>query len=232
VNAGVVGTRFFAGPLGRLGELQAFASSGADLVFTRGMTGHDANTGRVVRDLSELPEALRSHIPAGMVIADVPEARIRAQTLAALDHARRALEEAGSALSQLVTLRLLLRDMRDSTAAANTVKAVLDADYFDPRREALAVEQLLMWRNIRRILAATGVPFENILRQNNWLTVSMQHYVPVTRVRARLFGLGGARTAATSLPISALRMLVPIRGASPFPATRREIEVTAHAGNG
>ena len=298
MNAGAAGTRFFAGPLGRLGELQAFASSGTDLVFTCGMTGHDANTGRIVRDLSELPEALRRHIPAGMVIADIPEARIRAQTLVALDHARRALEEAGSALSQLVTLRLFLRDMRDSTAAASTVKAVLgagapattiieatgpgvdpeldvvldavgarsggrfaprhvwvpgmekltggfpaatvfgpyvfttpvsgadpqtgriattrdalnederaflDADYFDSRQEALAVEQVLMWRNVRRILAATGVPFENILHQNNWLTVSMQHYVPVTRVRARLFGLGEARTAATSLPVSALR---------------------------
>lgn len=299
MSAEVGGARFFAGPLGRLGELQAFASSGADLVFTRGMTGHDAHTGRMVRDLSELPEALRSRISAGMVIADVPEARIRGQTLVALDHARRALEEAGSALSQVVTLRLFLRDIRDSSAAANTVKAVLgadipattiieatgpgvdpeldvvldavgarsggrfaprhvrvpgmeqltggfpaatvfgpyvfttpvsgadpmtgriattrdalnederawlDADYFDPRQEALAVEQVLMWRNIRRILAATGVPFENILHQNNWLTVSMQHYVPVTKVRARLFGLGGARTAATSLPISALRM--------------------------
>ncbi|MBI2290994.1 MAG: hypothetical protein HYU73_11800, partial [Betaproteobacteria bacterium] len=127
MNAGAAGTRFFAGPLGRLGELQAFASSGTDLVFTCGMTGHDANTGRIVRDLSELPEALRRHIPAGMVIADIPEARIRAQTLVALDHARRALEEAGSALSQLVTLRLFLRDMRDSTAAASTVKAVLGA---------------------------------------------------------------------------------------------------------
>ena len=298
MNSGAAGARFFAGPQGRLAELQSFASSGTDLVFTQGMTGHDATTGRVVRDLTELPTALRSRIPAGMVISDVPEARIRAQTLLALDYARRALEEAGSSLTQLVTLRLFLRDMRDAAAAAHAVKtmlgsaapattvveatapgvdpeldviidatgarcggrftprhvcipgmqrltggfpaatvlgpyvfttpvsgadaqtglvattrdalngderAMLDDDYFDPRQEALAVEQMLMWRNVKRILAATGVPFENILHQNNWLTVSMQHYVPVTRVRARLFGLATARTAATSLPISAVR---------------------------
>ena len=298
MNSGAAGARFFAGPQGRLAELQSFASSGTDLVFTQGMTGHDATTGRVVRDLNDLPPALRDRIPAGMVIADVPDARIRAQTLLALDHARRALEEAGSSLEELVTLRLFLRDMRDAAAAAGAVKSVLgaaapattlieatgpgidpqldvvldavgarsggrfaprhvampelarltggfpaatvlgpyvfttpvsgadpvtgriaatrdalngderallDPDYFDPRHEALAVEQVLMWRNVRRILAATGVPFENILHQNNWLTVSMQHYVPVTRVRARLFGLATARTAATSLPISAVR---------------------------
>ncbi len=329
MNAGATEARLYAGPLGRLGELQAFASSGTDFVFTQGMTGHDANTGRVVREPSELPEAARRHIPAGMVIADVPDARIRAQTLVALDHARRALEEAGSALSQLITLRLFLRDIRDSSAAANAVKAVLgadapattiieatgpgvdseldvvldavgacnsarfaprhvqvpgmeqltggfpaatvfgpyvfttpvsgadpqtgriatardalneeerallDADYFDPRQEALAIEQVLMWRNIRRILAATGVPFENILHQNNWLTVSMQHYVPVTRVRARLFGLGAARTAATSLPISALRMpgaafecsVTGIVGGHESAGYRKEIRVDSH----
>ncbi len=298
MNTAAEGARFFAGNAGGLDDLQAFASAGADLVFTQGMTGHDATTGSVVRDLTELPVTLRSAISAGMVIADVPDARIRAQTLLALDHARRALEAAGSSLTQLVTLRLFLRDMRDAAAAAHAVKSVLgaatpattlveatgpgvdpdldvvldavgarsngrfspkhiyvtgmervtggfpaatvvgpyvfttpvsgadpetghiaktrealhadeqrylDDDYFDPRQEALAVEQVLMWRNIRRILAATGVPFENILHQNNWLTVSMQHYVPVTRVRARLFGLKEARTAATSLPISALR---------------------------
>ena len=63
-----------------------------------------------------------------------------------------------------------------------------------PRDEALAVEHVLMWRNIRRILAATNVSFDDILHQNNWLTVSMQHYVPVTRVRSRLFGRGDALT--------------------------------------
>jgi enamine deaminase RidA (YjgF/YER057c/UK114 family) len=298
MTAGAAGVRFFAGPWGRLGELNAFASSGADLAFTGGMTGHDAQTGRLVRDLSDLPQALRSNIPAGMVIADVPEMRIRAQTLTALEHARRALEEAGSSLSQLVSLRLFLRDIRGSASAAGAVKAMLgaaapattiveatgpgtdpcidvvldavgalnggrfsprhvvvpgmerltggfpaatvlgpyvfttpvsgadpqngricarcellsederallDADYFNPRDEALAVEQVLMWRNIRRILAATGVPFANILHQNNWLAISMQHYVPVTKVRGRLFGRGDARTAATSLPVSGLR---------------------------
>src|SRR5690606_8577903 len=51
-----------------------------------------------------------------------------------------------------------------------------------------------------------NIPFENILHQNNWLRISMQQYVPVTRVRRSLFGLGAARTAATSLPISNLRI--------------------------
>ena len=298
MNTGASGARFYAESAGRLGELQAYASSGTDFVFTQGMTGHDAQTGRIVRDLNEVPAELRDRIASDMVIADVPNARIRAQTLVTLDHARRALEEADSSLSELVTLRLFLRDMRDASAAANAVKAVLgpdtpattiieatgpgvdpevdvvldavaarsgvrfsprhvivpglerhtggfpaattcgpyvfttpvsgadpqtgrmittrdaltgderallDADYFNPREEALAVEHVLMWRNIRRILAATHVPFENILHQNNWLAVSMQHYVPVTRVRSRLFGRGDSRTAATSLPISALR---------------------------
>lgn len=290
--------QFFPGPLARLGELQAFASRGADLAFTCGMTGHDLASGRLVHDLSEVPEALRSRLASGMVIADVPENRVRAQTLTALEHVRLALEKAGSSITRLVMLRLFLRDIRDSGSAAAVVRAhlgantpattiieatgpgvnpdvdvvvdavgacsngrfkprhvevpgmekvlggfpaatvlgpyvfttpvsaadpatgrivvsrdaltederaLLDTDYFNPREEALAIEHVLMWRNIRRILALTDVPFENILHQNNWLTVSMQHYVPVTRVRGRLFGRGGARTAATSLPISGLR---------------------------
>jgi enamine deaminase RidA (YjgF/YER057c/UK114 family) len=87
--------RFFDGPLGRLGELQSFASAGTDFAYTCGMTGHDLRTGRLVRGLGELPQALRACIPVEMVIADVPESRIRAQTLLALDHARTALEQAG-----------------------------------------------------------------------------------------------------------------------------------------
>lgn len=288
---------FFAGPLSPL-ELQAFASRGTDLVFTGGITGHDFTSGALVQHMGEVPAALRSRVASGMVIADAPEARIRAQTLTALEHLRRAVEKAGSSMAELVTLRLFLRDIRDSGSAATVVRAVLgantpattiveasgqginpdvdvvvdavaarsngrftsrhvtvpgmerllcgfpaatvlgpyvfttpvsgaepetgriavsrdalteeersllDPEYFNPRDEALAVEHVLMWRNIRRILEATGVPFDNILHQNNWLTVSMQHYVPVTRVRSRLFGRPQARTAATSLPISALR---------------------------
>jgi enamine deaminase RidA (YjgF/YER057c/UK114 family) len=233
-----------------------------------------------------------------MVIADVPEERVRAQLLVALDHARNVLEAAGSALTHLVTLRVFLRDIRDASAAAGILKSVLgeqlpattlieatgpsvdptvdvvidavgapltataprhivipklarltgglpaatvygeyvftapvtgmdpatgrvgrtretltaeectllDTAYFNPRDEALAVEQVLMWRNLREILEVTGVAFENILHQNNWLTVSMQQYVPVTKVRSRLFGRGAERTAATSLPVSALRI--------------------------
>ena len=127
MNTPAEGAQFFAGNASGLDELQAFASAGADLVFTQGMTGHDASTGRVVRDLTELPAALRSAIAVGMVIADVPDARIRAQTLLALDHARRALEAAGSSLTQLVTLRLFLRDMRDAAAATHAIKSVLGA---------------------------------------------------------------------------------------------------------
>jgi hypothetical protein len=78
---------------------------------------------------------------------------------------------------------------------------LLEPEYFNPREEALAVEQVLMWRNVKRILDETGVPFDNIVHQNNWLAISMQQYVPVTKVRGRLFGRGEARTAATSLPI-------------------------------
>ena len=288
----------FSGPLQRLAERYAFSSRGAELVFTGGMTGHDLRTGRLVRDESELPEALATSGGSGMAIADVPETRVRAQTRLALDHVRRALEEAGSSLTRLVRLRLFLRDIRDAASAANVVKAVLgkdtpsttiveatgagvhpdvdvvadviaatndarvkpqhvhvtgfgrllggfpaatvigpyvfttavsaadpdngridatretltaderhliDSDYFNPREEALAVEQVLMWRNVKRILQETGVPFENIVHQNNWLAISMQQYVPVTKVRGRLFGRGEARTAATSLPISAVR---------------------------
>jgi enamine deaminase RidA (YjgF/YER057c/UK114 family) len=82
---------------------------------------------------------------------------------------------------------------------------LLEPEYFDQREERLAIEHVLMWRNVRRILDATDVAFEAIVHQNNWLTVSMQQYAPVTGVRARLFGRGSARTAATSLPVSNLR---------------------------
>jgi len=321
--------KLYAGPLGTLAQLQSFASSGNDLVFTCGMTGHDIASGNLVTDLEVLPEAMRKRIPESMAIADVPETRIRAQTVLALDHVRRALEEGGSSLSHVVRLRLFLRDIRDAASAAGAVKAILgeatpattiveatgpgidpaidvvmdavgartggrftprhisvpgmerllggfpaatllgpyvftapvtaadpqtggidarrdalspdegellEADYFNPRDEALAVEQALMWRNVRRILAATGVPFENILHQNNWLTVSMQQYVPVTKVRARLFGRAGSRTAATSLPISALRTpqtafecsVTGIAAGQEHEGFRKEIRLSGH----
>ncbi|MEO8441040.1 MAG: RidA family protein [Betaproteobacteria bacterium] len=325
MNGGTGGARFYAGPLG---ELQAWAAAGTDLVFTQGMTGHDAQSGHLVHNLAEVPAPLRDRVTSDMVIADVPDARIRAQTLVALEHVRRALEAANSSLMRLVTLRLFLRDMRDSSAAAQVVKSVLgdnvpattivvatgvgvdpavdvvldavaapndarftlrhvrmpeletltggfpaatvygpyvfttpvsgadsqsgrivatresltqderaliDADYFNPRDEALAIEHVLMWRNIHRILAATNVPFQNIVHQNNWLTVSMQHYVPVTRVRSRLFGRGDARTAATSLPITELRtpgaaFECSVTGIAPGqPAdVRKEIKLGSH----
>jgi len=327
MNSGATGARFFPGPLG---ELQARASAGADFVFTQGMTGHDAQTGRLARSMNDVPASLRDRVASDMVIADVPDARIRAQTLVALGHVQHALEAAGSSLPRLVTLRLFLRDLRDASAAAHAIKAVLgagtpattivvatgpgvdsaidvvldavaapnharfmpqhmrmpdfdkltgglpaatvygpyvfttpvsgadpqtgristagrdaltaeelallDADYFNPREEALAVEHVLMWRNIRRILAATKVPFENILHQNNWLTVSMQHYVPVTRVRSRLFGRGDARTAATSLPITALRIpgaafecsVTGIAAGHNATGVRKEIRLASH----
>ena len=122
MNAGTGGARFYPGPLG---DLQACASAGTDFVFTQGMTGHDAQTGRLVRDLAGVPAPMRSRVTSDMVISDVPDARIRAQTLVALDHVRRALQAANSSLTRLVTLRLFLRDMRDSSAAAQAVKAVL-----------------------------------------------------------------------------------------------------------
>ena len=82
---------------------------------------------------------------------------------------------------------------------------------------------------------ATDVPFENILHQHTWLTVSMQQYVPVTRVRSRLFGRGEARTAATSLPISELRtpgaaFECSITGiaANQAPGVRKEIKLGSH----
>jgi enamine deaminase RidA (YjgF/YER057c/UK114 family) len=323
------GPRFFGGPLERLGALQAFASCGADLVFTAGMTGHDIETGQLARDLHDIPQELRSRLDTGMVIADVPESRIRAQTLTALEHVRRAVEEAGSSMERLLRLRLFLRDIRDCASAAAVVKSVLgpntpvttvveasgagtahdvdvvvdavaartdaaldprhvfvdgfeklcggfpaatlagpyvfttpvsaadpesgeirprrerltadeqellEREYFNPRDEALAIEQVLMWRNIRRVLEAAGVSFENIVHQNNWLTLSMQDYVPVTRVRSRLFGRAAARTAATSLPISALRTcgaafecsVIGLGGDGSDAPVRKEIQLDSH----
>lgn len=298
MSRGKAVAQFFSGPFKRLGQRYTFVSRGADLVFTCGMTGHDPLTGRLAQNEGDLPEALRTHGATGMVIADIPETRIRAQTRLALDHVRQALEEAGSSIDHLVRLRLFLRDIRDAGSAASIVKAVLgkntpsttvveatgpgvhpdvdvvidaiavtrdgaftpeqvhvaglerllggfpaastagpyvfttpvsaadpehgrlsayrqaltadeqrllEPEYFNPREEALAVEQVLMWRNVKRILDETGVPFENVVHQNNWLAISMQQYVPVTKVRGRLFGRGDARTAATSLPVSDLR---------------------------
>src|SRR6185295_5994367 len=68
VSASAAPVRFFDGPLGRLGELQSFASAGTDFAYTCGMTGHDLRTGRLVRGLGELPQALRACIPVEMVI--------------------------------------------------------------------------------------------------------------------------------------------------------------------
>ncbi len=288
-------------PASRFDDLDCMSAQSAvsrDFVFIGSQTPHDLESGILVSRLDQLPADLTSTVPAQMVIADVPEARIRAQTLQALNNIRVALEAAGSSLTRLVHLRMFLRDQRDLASAVDIACRVVgsklpattvieatgpnvdpnidiqvdavalskdsdfelrhvtipelvplhrpfptatiagpfvfttpisgcnpatrrparllselteperkfaDDHYVNPRDEALVAEHLMMWRHLRNILADVGVPFENVLHQNNWLRISMQHYVPVTRVRRNLFGLAGARTAATSLPVSNLR---------------------------
>ena len=288
-------------PDSRLGELDrmvAQAAVGVDFVFVGSQTPFDPVAGRMVSGMECVGPSLVSMVSLQMVIADVPESRIRAQTIQALDNLRVALESAGSSLDRIVHLRMFLRDQRDMASAANIAarmlgpnlsattmieatgpnidpdidiqvdavaltrgsrlplkhftvphlqslhwpfptatmagpllftspisgidvktgtlprrlsvltqaeRALADEHYVNPRDEALVVEHIMMWRNLRDILAAAEIPFENILHQNNWLGVSMQQYVPVTRVRRNLFGLAAARTAATSLPVSNVR---------------------------
>ena len=264
-----------------------------------------------------------------MVISDVPETRIRVQTLQALSNLRAALEAPGSALDRLVHLRMFLRDQRDFASAIGIVQQVLGshlpattaieatgpnvdpdmdiqidgialskssqfelkhitvpellplhrpfptatiagplvfttpiagcdpatrrpvqrlaeltdeerelaADYYlNPRDEAYVAEHLMMWRHLRKVLSTVGVPFEQILHQNNWLRISMQQYVPVTRVRRSLFGLAAARTAATSLPISNLRSeganyecsLIAVRPAFEKQGFTKEVRLGSH----
>ncbi len=80
-----------------------------------------------------------------------------------------------------------------------------DGTYYRLRDEQAVAEHVAMWRHIRTMLDAAPVPFENILRTNGWLRISMQEFAPVTRVRRKMFGTAVARTAATSLPVAALR---------------------------
>ncbi len=290
--------QFPASRFGNLDNMVAQSAVSRDFVFVGSQTPHNLETGALVLRLDQLPSNLTATIPSEMVISDVPETRIRVQTLQALGNLRTAPEAAGSSIERLVRLRMFLRNQRDLASAVGIVHQLLGsqlpattaiettgpnvdpdidiqvdaialsktsdfelkhvtipelaslhrpfptatiagpllfttpisgcdlvtrrpvrhlfeltdkerelaADYYvNLRDEFYVAEHLMMWRHLRRILSTVSVPFENILHQNNWLRISMQQYVPVTRVRRNLFGLAGERTAATSLPISNLR---------------------------
>lgn len=305
------------------------AAVSGDFVFVGSQTPHDLERGRLVTRIEELDADLVAIIPSDMVISDVPEARIRAQTLMALKNLRLALESAGSSFKRLVALRMFLRDRRDIPSAVDVVHRALGADlpsatvietngpnvdpdidiqidalalsrdsgfelrhfvvpelvplhrpfptatfagpflftstiagcdpatrrpatllseltaeergladeyYVSAAEEALVAEQLMLWRNHKAILAAAGIPFENVLHQNNWLRISMQQYVPVTRVRRNVFGLDRGRTAATSLPVSNLRTpaahyecsLIAVRPGFEKQGFKKEIGIGSH----
>lgn len=267
-----------------------------DWLFLGSQTPHDPASGELVTRIEAVPDELRRRVETGMVIADVPERRIRAQTWRCLRNLQLLLEASGSSLEHLVHLRLFLRDMRDATSAIQVLRAMvrdlpstsvvgatgegvderidvqvdavalaadgatervnlhlpelealtapfpaatragqllfttpvagvgprsgalvtriadlepddraLAGEVATPRDESLVAQHLALWRNVRRILDSQGVPFENVLHQNGWLRISMRDFVPVARVRSRLFGSGPGRTAATSFPVSGTR---------------------------
>src|SRR5690606_6934620 len=113
--------------LGRLNDMLRQSATGADLVFIGSQTPHRADNNELVLGASNLPPEIFVPSDGGMVISDAPNDRIRAQTLCALDHVRRLLEESGSSLDRLIHLRLFLRDIRDFSAACAIVHSVLGA---------------------------------------------------------------------------------------------------------
>lgn len=99
-----------------------------DYVFTGSQTPHDPDTGALVKSMREIPEAARKTLSTGILFIDVQSDRIRAQCWRALQNLRTALTSAGSDWSQILYLRVYLRDITDEPTVREIVKAVLGAD--------------------------------------------------------------------------------------------------------
>lgn len=321
------------GPSTSLSAMCTQGAATAGFAWVGGQTPHDPATGALVASFQDVPAEVRRLVPRDMVISDIPNERVSAQTWRAVSNLEEALITLESALDKLVHLRLFLREMRSAPASikmvehklhgclpATTVvgglargtaedvdvlidavatttnsgikpehitlpelrsltspfptmtragpflftspvsgvdpqskqcvrridnlkpeeRSLTDDTYYRLSDEEAVAEHLMMWRHIRSILATVSVPFENILRTSGWLRMSMQEFAPVTRVRRRMFGTKAARTAATSLPVAALRrddtlfetsviaLMPQAREGIHAPAYRKEIKLQSH----
>jgi enamine deaminase RidA (YjgF/YER057c/UK114 family) len=75
---------------------------------------------------------------------------------------------------------------------------------YTAKGEALAVQQIMAFRHIRRILESQGSSLAWQLRQNGWLRIPMREFGPVAKVRRKLFS-GENAGPFTSLTVSGVR---------------------------
>ncbi|MCC7107102.1 MAG: hypothetical protein IT307_18375 [Chloroflexi bacterium] len=91
----------------------ASLSRSGNLLFLSGQFGIDPATGRMVRGYGDLPSA---NLASGSVATDWREGPAAAQTVTILENTRRALEEQGTSLENLLKLNVYLTDARDIPA--------------------------------------------------------------------------------------------------------------------
>ena len=93
-----------------------------DLLFVAGQTAANPGTGKVVKDLSDLPPEDAKLLSSGDMHVDARDGAIMAQTWSIYQNFKRILEANGSSLNDIVKTNIYMRNLRKDFSAFSRVR--------------------------------------------------------------------------------------------------------------
>lgn len=94
-------------------------------VFVQGLIATDPRTGKLIKDLDDLPEEVKQKLSAGDIHSDAVEGPIKAQTWMCLHIMTELLESVGSSLDNILQMLVFIRDTRKNWEAFNKVRMMM-----------------------------------------------------------------------------------------------------------
>jgi len=94
-------------------------------VFVQGIIATDPKTGKLIKDLDDLPEEIKQKLSSGDIHLDTLEGPIKAQTWMCLQILTGLLESVGSSLENILQMLVFIKDMRSNWEAFNKVRMMM-----------------------------------------------------------------------------------------------------------
>lgn len=94
-------------------------------VFVQGLTPIDPKTGKLIRNLDDLPEEVRKQLSGGDLHTDAIQGPIVAQSWFIYQLMKNLLESVGSSLEDILQAIIFMRDMRRDWIAFNKVRQMI-----------------------------------------------------------------------------------------------------------
>jgi len=104
-----------------LGGSLAIGVKAGPFIFMGSQTPIDLETGMVVKSFRDIPGEARCQLATGMLVTDITEERILAQTWRIFQNVKDILVQAGSSLDNIVHQRIFLKDMRDKASVEKVI---------------------------------------------------------------------------------------------------------------